>query len=82
MTAAAWLVLLACFTALGIVAAAIWETGYRLGVRHGRMLQSTEDRREVEGAVIAKAKAEYLAGTWERRARALLHAHFGPGRKP
>jgi hypothetical protein len=59
-----------------------WESAYRAGVRHGRMRQSLDDRHEIEQAVIAKARAEQLAATWEKRAMALLYAHFGTERKP
>lgn len=59
-----------------------WRVTYGLGLKHGRLDQATETRREVERAVIAKAHAEQLAETWERRARAMLRAHFGPDRKP
>lgn len=60
----------------------IGEHMYDLGKRTGRSQQLAEDRGEIEMAIIAKAHAEQLANTWERRARALLYAHFGPERKP
>lgn len=78
-----WVVVLAVgVPALVVATAAAWEAGYRMGQRHGRQLQALADRHDIERAVIAQARAEQLTATWARRARALLHAHFGPDHKP
>lgn len=60
----------------------IGEHMYDLGKRTGRSQQLAENRSEIEQALIAKARAEQLAETWERRAKAVLRAHFGPEHKP
>lgn len=77
-----WLIILAVgVPVLSIVTAVARETGYHKGVRHGRQLQAAEDRNDIELAVIAQARAEQMTETWARRARALLHAHFGSEHK-
>jgi len=72
------------FIAVAVLIAAVlgWRSAYRAGVSHGRMLQSTDDLREAQQAIIAKARAEQLAETWQKRARAILFASRGAGRKP
>lgn len=77
----------AAFVFVGLVAGAffgwllIGERMYKLGQIDGRRRQLFEDRGEIEHAVIEKVRAEQLSASWERRAKALLAAHFGPERQ-
>jgi hypothetical protein len=75
---------LLCGFAAGAFFGWLWmgERMYREGKEYGQREQLAADRGDIVAATIAKARAEQLADTWARRARALLHAHFGPEREP